>query len=95
MSRIILIAVMFAFGAVAQAADPAAGKEGGVGLEAMQDFPRLAGQYNDYIIRALKDYQAGNRKNPIMGAQAKALSATDILDLAAYFSSQQTLVGKK
>ncbi len=106
MSRIILIAAMFVFGAAAQAADPAAGKEkskvcaachgeGGVGLEAMQDFPRLAGQYNDYIIRALKDYQAGNRKNPIMGAQAKALSATDILDLAAYFSAQQTLVGKK
>jgi len=106
MNRIILIAALFLFGAVAQAADPAAGKEkskvcaachgeGGAGLEAMQDFPRLAGQYNDYIIRALKDYQAGNRKNPIMSVQAKTLSANDILDLAAYFSSQQALVGKK
>ena len=105
MKKIILIALAFAFSASVQAADPAAGKEkskvcaachgeGGVGLEAMQDFPRLAGQYNDYIVRALKDYQSGVRKNPVMAAQAKELKAADIADLAAYFSSQQALYGR-
>jgi cytochrome c553 len=105
MKKIILIAAAFVFSATAQAADPAAGKEkakvcaachgeGGVGMSAMQDFPRLAGQYNDYIVRALKDYQSGARKNPVMAAQANLLKAADIADLAAYFSGQQALVGK-
>ena len=94
-----------AIGATAQAADPAAGKEkskvcaachgeGGAGVSAMQDFPKLAGQYNDYIVRALKDYRAGARKNPVMADQAKNLKDADIADLAAYFSSQQALAGK-
>jgi cytochrome c553 len=105
MMKTIVIALAFAFSATVQAADPAAGREkskvcaachgeAGVGLAAMQDFPRLAGQYNDYIVRALKDYQGGNRKNPVMGAQAKALSAADIADLAAFFSGQQALAVK-
>lgn len=58
------------------------------------DFPKLAGQYNDYLVRALKDYQSGARKNPIMAAQAANLKPEDIADLAAYFSSQQALTTK-
>jgi len=52
------------------------------------DYPKLAGQHEDYIANALHDYQKGGRKNPIMAAQAQALSAQDILDLAAYFAAQ-------
>ena len=51
------------------------------------DIPRLAGQHRDYIERALTDYKSGERKNPVMGAQAGALSAQDIEDLAAYIGS--------
>ncbi len=54
----------------------------------LPEYPRLAGQHADYIINALRDYQKGNRKDPVMSAQAAALSQQDILDLAAYFSSQ-------
>jgi len=50
------------------------------------DIPRLAGQHEDYLARALSDYKSGVRKNPVMGGQAGALSAQDILDLAAYVS---------
>lgn len=52
------------------------------------DIPRLAGQHQDYLARALTDYKSGARKNPIMGGQAGALSAPDIEDLAAYISSR-------
>ena len=52
------------------------------------DFPRLAGQHYDYLLKALKDYKSGARKNPIMGGQVGGLSAQDMADLAAYFSSQ-------
>jgi cytochrome c553 len=51
------------------------------------DYPRLAGQHEDYLARALLDYKSGARKNPIMGAQASGLSDQDIENLAAYISS--------
>jgi cytochrome c553 len=49
-------------------------------------YPKLAGQYYDYLEKALRDYQTGARKNPIMGPLAKPLSRTDIRDIAAYLS---------
>jgi len=90
-------------GGVAQAANPAAGKEksktcaachGPDGNSAAPDFPRLAGQHYDYLVKALSDYKAGERKNAIMAPQAANLSKRDIEDLAAYFSQQQGLVVK-
>jgi cytochrome c553 len=51
------------------------------------EYPRLAGQPDDYLEKALRDYKSGKRKNPLMGPQAQNLSKDDIKDLAAYFSS--------
>ena len=59
------------------------------------DFPRLAGQHEDYLFRALMDYKAGKRKNPIMGGQVANLTKDDFGDLAAYFSSQSGLYDKR
>ncbi len=55
------------------------------------DFPRLAGQYPDYIVHALKQYKSGARKNAIMNTFASTLSTRDMEDIAAYFSSQKGL----
>jgi cytochrome c553 len=52
------------------------------------DQPVLAGQYSDYLVRALTDYKIGRRNNPIMKGFAAQLSKQDIEDLAAWFSSQ-------
>jgi cytochrome c553 len=52
-------------------------------------FPRLAGQYESYLIRALKDYKSGARTNPIMMGFAFTLSDEDMLDVAAYYASQK------
>lgn len=54
------------------------------------DQPVLAGQYYDYLVRALSDYKAGHRNNPIMKGFAAQLSKQDIEDLAAWFSSQKS-----
>jgi cytochrome c553 len=54
------------------------------------DQPVLAGQYYDYLVRALSDYKAGHRTNGIMKGFAGQLSKQDIEDLAAWFSSQQS-----
>jgi len=50
-------------------------------------YPKIAGQYPDYLLKALSDYHSGARKNAIMGAIAKPLSKRDMQDLAAYFGS--------
>jgi len=64
------------------------------GISVSPEFPNLAGQYPDYIETALRHYQNGKRKNPIMAAQVKELNQKDIMDLAAYFSSQHGLAVK-
>jgi cytochrome c553 len=52
--------------------------------------PILAGQYSDYIVKALSDYKSGKRANPVMKAFAEQLKKNEIEDLAAWFSSQKS-----
>ena len=52
--------------------------------------PILAGQYDDYLVKALSDYKSGKRANPVMKAFAEQLKKKDIEDLAAWFSSQKS-----
>ncbi len=51
-------------------------------------YPRIAGQYADYLAKSLKDYRSGARKNAIMAGFAGTLSDQDIADLAAFFAAQ-------
>ena len=53
------------------------------------EYPVLAGQYRDYLYKALRDYKTGARKNPIMSGMAKPLSSKEMQDLAEWFSSQE------
>jgi len=100
MKRLVVFALAACFGSQAYAAgDAAAGKQKSQACAACHgtngnaptgpDFPRLAGQHYDYLLKALRDYKSGARKNPIMGGQVGALSAQDLADLAAFFSSQK------
>jgi cytochrome c553 len=54
-------------------------------------YPKLAGQYPDYIVHALTAYKRGakayGRNNPIMGGMAAPLSDSDMADIGAYLSS--------
>ena len=54
------------------------------------DQPILAGQYYDYLVKALADYKSGKRNNAIMKAFAASLSTQEIEDVAAWFSSQHS-----
>jgi len=56
------------------------------------NYPKIAGQHEDYVYYALKSYQVENnpqvgRGNAIMAAQAKAFSHAQLKDLAAYVAS--------
>lgn len=103
MQKVLIVAAAMALGTAAYAGDPAAGKEkakvcaachGETGASPVADNPKLAGQYYEYLLRALKDYKAGVRKNPVMSGMVAALKPEDMADLAAYFSSQQALAIK-
>ena len=50
-------------------------------------FPRLAGQYPDYLARTLSGYKDGTRKNAVMQPMASAMSKKDIDDVSVYFGS--------
>jgi len=49
-------------------------------------YPKLAGQYPDYLEKALRDYQTGARKNAIMAGLAKPLTRSDIQNVSVYLS---------
>ena len=106
MNKIIVVAGLFFSLLVTQsfAADVEAGKakvaetcgacHGMDGNSVSHDFPRLAGQNADYIRSALRAYQTGARKNPIMMGMAQPLSKDDIENVAAYFATQEGLFVK-
>lgn len=56
-------------------------------------YPKLAGQSEQYIVRQLENFKSGKRQNPIMLGMATPLSAQDMHDIGAYFASQHVLPG--
>ncbi len=79
--------------------DPAAGKKLAQsclnchveGKDAQNNVPRLAGQYGNYLVKAMQDYQSGKRNNPIMQSMLQGLSGDDLENISAYFSSLKGL----
>jgi cytochrome c553 len=65
------------------------------GNSQLADNPKLGGQYPDYLAKALRDYQSGLRKNPVMAGFVDKLSNQDIENLAAYYASQPAVVVTK
>ena len=66
----------------------------GAGLNApiLPAYPKLAGQYPDYLYYALRAYQVGGnnaqfgRNNAVMSSQVQSFSDADLQDMAAYIS---------
>ena len=52
------------------------------------EWPNLAGQHAEYIVRQLEAYRNGERQDVGMQGFATTLSEQDMHDLAAYFSAQ-------
>ncbi len=67
-----------------------AGCHGSNGIGISEEFPNLAGQKQGYILKQLKAFKTGTRKDPTMSTMAAALSENDMQNLAAYFSSLST-----
>ena len=64
------------------------GADGNAPIDGM--YPKLGGQYADYLAQSLQGYRNGTRAGAtadVMAAQAKNLSDQQIADLAAYYAS--------
>jgi cytochrome c553 len=57
-------------------------------------YPSIAGQKEAYLVKVLKDYQAGKRMDVNMQAQVGPLTAQNIEDLAAYFAGNAVILGR-
>jgi cytochrome c553 len=52
-------------------------------------IPRLIGQDERYLLKSLKDYQNGTRKNPSMVYVVRNLTDPELAEMAAYYASQK------
>ena len=68
-------------------AKPCAACHGPDGNSTNAQYPRLAGQYHDYLQRALQEYKSGERKNAIMAGFVGTLSNADMDALARYYAA--------
>ena len=80
------------------AGDVAAGKaksatcaacHGAEGISAIPMYPNLAGQKEAYLVKQLKDFKSGARKDPVMSAMAMPLSDEDIVNISAFYASKK------
>jgi len=55
--------------------------------------PKLAGQYDKYIAKQLRNYQAGLRTHQIMNAMAATISDEELTNISSYFASRQKMKG--
>lgn len=62
------------------------GPEGNAPIDG--SYPKLGGQYSDYLAHALASYRIGRRENALMKSQSETLTDQQIADLAAYFGSR-------
>lgn len=83
---------------VALAGDAAAGKakaascnacHGANGISAVPTYPNLAGQKEAYLLKQMKAFKDGSRKDPTMNAMAAPLSDEDMANIAAHYSGMK------
>lgn len=60
---------------------------GAEGISANPLWPNLAGQKEAYLVKQIKAFKSGERKDPSMAPMVAGLTDADIENLAAYFSS--------
>ena len=61
---------------------------GASGISSNPLYPNLAGQKSAYLLKQMRDFKTGQRKDPIMNAMVQALSEPDLEALADYYSKK-------
>jgi cytochrome c553 len=66
---------------------------GADGNPASSQYPKLAGQHEDYIARQVELFKTNKRSNPVMMGFIANLSPQDEHDIGAYFATKASLPG--
>lgn len=64
------------------------------GNSVMPNFPKLAGQGQQYLLKQMKDIKTGKRPVLEMTGMLDGMSDQDLVNLAAYFSAQTSTGGQ-
>lgn len=64
------------------------------GSPGLPENPILAGQFPEYLVKQLRDYQSGKRVNEIMQGMVAALDDKMIRDIAAFYASKPAPKGE-
>ena len=92
----LLTSLLFASTTV-MAADAEAGKvksavcaacHGPAGVSANPLWPNLAGQKEQYLVKQIKAFRDGDRKDLMMAPMVAGLSDDDVANLAAFYAAQ-------
>ena len=65
-----------------------AGCHGANGNSSIENYPNLAGQKATYLVKALTDFQSGDRSDPTMNAMAQMASGQE-QEIADYLAAQK------
>ncbi len=97
-AAMLFTASAFATEAAAPKVDKAAGEakytaicaacHGADGNSGSPEYPRIAGQGPEYLLKQLHEFKSGKRANAIMSGFASQLSDADMRNLSAWISSQ-------
>lgn len=94
--NILRVCLLMLLPLVSQAVDINAGQDktascmachGEKGISVNPMWPNLAGQQTQYLVKQLKDFKSGKRKDGTMNAMVMALSVEDIENISAYYNS--------
>ena len=66
---------------------------GAAGNSTITTNPKLSAQHDAYIVKQLQDFTTPARNNPVMTTFAKAMTADDMKNVAAFLSTQKTKAG--
>lgn len=66
-------------------------KADGSGMAAAR-YPRLAGQSEEYLLKQMEDFAAGDRENATMAPIAERMSETEMKRVSAYYANQSAPV---
>jgi len=94
--------ISITMGQAQAAGDPVAGKakagqcaacHGPDGNSVNPEWPKLAGQHADYLVKQLQFFKDGERENTTMKPMASVLDAQGREDVAAFYASQKVNTG--
>lgn len=64
------------------------------GSRGQNAYPILQGQHPEYLVKQLREFKSGARKNAIMSGMASALTEEQMADIAAFYAGKQAKPGQ-